>query len=40
MDMLQSIVEMDFRVIGSSGEVRNDVRMDFDSFLVKAIASG
>jgi hypothetical protein len=40
MDMLQSIAEMDFSVIGSSGEVRNDVRMDFDLFLVKAIASG
>ena len=31
---------MDFKAIGSSGEVRNDVRMSADSFLVNAIASG
>ena len=38
--MLQSIAEMDLRAIGSSGGVRNDVRMNSDLFLVKAIALG
>ena len=38
--MLRSIAGMDFKAIGSSGEVRNDVRMSADSFLVNAIASG
>jgi hypothetical protein len=40
MGMLRSIVGMDFKAIGSSGEVRNDVRMNSGSFLVNAIASG
>ena len=38
--MLRSIAGMDFKAIGSSGEVRNDVRMSADLFLVNAIASG
>ena len=38
--MLRSIAEMDFKAIGSSGDVRNDVRMNSGSFPVKAIASG
>ena len=38
--MLRSIAGMDFKAIGSSGEVRMDVKMNSGSFLVKAIASG